>query len=321
MTAIAEPRTALPDRRRRPVRPRGPRGPAAVPRRAARRRAGRAPDAATTSTPWPATSRCTPRWSTGRRFQSGAGVGLSNFRYEKPWRPPSLLLEADPPHHDAPRRVLAQDPRPARAAPAARAVVRRRRGPRRRWSLAEPELEFDAVAGARRGVPAAGVPRRRRHPRRGPGEPAALRRPRCSTPSARPTTWSRRARRAIAELSGVGQRAVRPRGAGPDDGLRRRRSGPPPTAATSRPSRRRWSCARCSPPASTPPSTASAAVLYALRHPPRASGSGCARDPTLARVAFDEAVRWESPVQTFFRTADRRRPRSATPSSRRARRS
>lgn len=39
-------------------------------------------------------------------FQSGAGVGLANFRYEKPWRPPSLLLEADPPRHDAPRRVL-----------------------------------------------------------------------------------------------------------------------------------------------------------------------------------------------------------------------
>ncbi|KHD77003.1 cytochrome P450 [Actinoplanes utahensis] len=41
-----------------------------------------------------------------QRFQSAAGVGLSNFRYEEPWRPPSLLLEADPPRHDAPRRVL-----------------------------------------------------------------------------------------------------------------------------------------------------------------------------------------------------------------------
>ena len=41
-------------------------------------------------------------------FQSGAGVGLTNFRYEKPWRPPSLLLEADPPHHDAPRAVLSK---------------------------------------------------------------------------------------------------------------------------------------------------------------------------------------------------------------------
>ncbi|MDR6416998.1 cytochrome P450 [Pseudarthrobacter sulfonivorans] len=42
-------------------------------------------------------------WQT---FQSAAGVGLSNFRTEVPWRPPSLLLEADPPHHDAPRAVL-----------------------------------------------------------------------------------------------------------------------------------------------------------------------------------------------------------------------
>ncbi|WP_439678578.1 cytochrome P450 [Embleya sp. MST-111070] len=39
-------------------------------------------------------------------FESAAGVGLSDFRHEKPWRTPSLLLEADPPHHDAPRRVL-----------------------------------------------------------------------------------------------------------------------------------------------------------------------------------------------------------------------
>ena len=39
-------------------------------------------------------------------FCSSAGVGLSDFRKEKPWRPPSLLLEADPPAHDRPRRVL-----------------------------------------------------------------------------------------------------------------------------------------------------------------------------------------------------------------------
>ena len=39
-------------------------------------------------------------------FQSSAGVGYANFRYEEPWRPPSVLLESDPPVHDAPRRVL-----------------------------------------------------------------------------------------------------------------------------------------------------------------------------------------------------------------------
>jgi 4-methoxybenzoate monooxygenase (O-demethylating) len=41
-------------------------------------------------------------------FESGAGVGLGNFRHEKPWRPPSLLLEADPPRHDAPRAILSK---------------------------------------------------------------------------------------------------------------------------------------------------------------------------------------------------------------------
>ncbi|MFB7496440.1 hypothetical protein ACFC09_17435 [Streptomyces sp. NPDC056161] len=41
-----------------------------------------------------------------QNFESGAGVGLADFRHEKPWRPPSLLLDADPPGQDAPRRVL-----------------------------------------------------------------------------------------------------------------------------------------------------------------------------------------------------------------------
>src|SRR5438552_3203142 len=40
------------------------------------------------------------------RFCSSAGVGLSDFRKEKPWRPPSLLLEADPPAHQRPRGIV-----------------------------------------------------------------------------------------------------------------------------------------------------------------------------------------------------------------------
>jgi len=39
-------------------------------------------------------------------LQSAAGVGLADFTREAPWRPPSVLLEADPPRHDAPRSVL-----------------------------------------------------------------------------------------------------------------------------------------------------------------------------------------------------------------------
>ena len=39
-------------------------------------------------------------------FCSSAGVGLANLRKEDPWRPPSLLLEADPPEHGLARRVV-----------------------------------------------------------------------------------------------------------------------------------------------------------------------------------------------------------------------
>jgi len=39
-------------------------------------------------------------------FCSSRGVGLSDFAREKPWRPPSLVLERDPPEHDRARAVL-----------------------------------------------------------------------------------------------------------------------------------------------------------------------------------------------------------------------
>jgi len=39
---------------------------------------------------------------------SSAGVGLANFRTEKPFRPPSLILEADPPQHTVMRTILAR---------------------------------------------------------------------------------------------------------------------------------------------------------------------------------------------------------------------
>src|SRR4051795_13271668 len=39
-------------------------------------------------------------------FCSSRGVGLSDFAKEKPWRPPSIILEADPPAHTRTRAVL-----------------------------------------------------------------------------------------------------------------------------------------------------------------------------------------------------------------------
>jgi len=41
-------------------------------------------------------------------FISGAGVGLANFNKESPFRPKSLILEADPPSHTKARTVLAR---------------------------------------------------------------------------------------------------------------------------------------------------------------------------------------------------------------------
>jgi cytochrome P450 len=44
-------------------------------------------------------------WQT---YISSAGVGLSDFRKQTPWRPPSLLLEADPPEHSRARKAVAR---------------------------------------------------------------------------------------------------------------------------------------------------------------------------------------------------------------------
>lgn len=44
-------------------------------------------------------------WET---FISSAGVGLANFRHETPYRPKSILLEADPPDHTVVRTVISR---------------------------------------------------------------------------------------------------------------------------------------------------------------------------------------------------------------------
>jgi cytochrome P450 len=53
-----------------------------------------------------------------KAYSSASGVGLSDFRKEKPWRTPSLLLEADPPAHTRAREIVT----PVMAPPALRAV-------------------------------------------------------------------------------------------------------------------------------------------------------------------------------------------------------
>jgi cytochrome P450 len=48
-----------------------------------------------------------------RTFSSARGVGLSDFAREPPWRPPSLILEVDPPAHERTRRIMARALSPA----------------------------------------------------------------------------------------------------------------------------------------------------------------------------------------------------------------
>ena len=45
-------------------------------------------------------------FSDWERFVSSRGVGLQDFILEEPWRPPSIVLEVDPPYHTKTRVVI-----------------------------------------------------------------------------------------------------------------------------------------------------------------------------------------------------------------------
>lgn len=47
-------------------------------------------------------------FSDHENFVSSRGVGLNDFALEKPWRPPSIILEVDPPEHTRTRSVMAR---------------------------------------------------------------------------------------------------------------------------------------------------------------------------------------------------------------------
>jgi 4-methoxybenzoate monooxygenase (O-demethylating) len=230
-------------------------------------------------------------------FSSAAGVGLSNFRHEEPWRPPSLLLEADPPHHDAPRRVLAKVLGPR--------ALRRLAD---RWHADAADLvdavlaggtTFDAVAALTGVFPlrvfpdAVGIPDEGRENLLPYGDHAF------NAFGPANDLVAKGAPR-VAELSAWVAAQCR-REVLTDDGF-----GAAIWAASDRGD---------ITPAMAPLVVRSlltagvdttvhglSAVLYAFAtHPDQ--WARLRAEPGLARVAFDEAVRWESPVQTFFRTA------------------
>lgn len=229
-------------------------------------------------------------------LQSGAGVGMSNFRYEEPWRPPSLLLETDPPQHDAPRAVLSKILGP-------RAIRRLRAA----WFADAEELvdrvltekEFDAVPALAEAFPlrvfpdAVGLAREGRENLLPYGD-------HLFNSFGPQNDLVAKGQPHVPELSGwVNAQCARDRLT--DDGF-----GAQIWAAADHgdiTSEQAPLVVRSLLSAGVDTTVHGlAAVLYAFATHPE-QWQRLRSEPGLARIAFDEAVRWESPVQTFFRTA------------------
>ncbi|MEU6142695.1 cytochrome P450 [Streptomyces sp. NPDC047081] len=232
-----------------------------------------------------------------QHFESGSGAGLANFRHEKPWRPPSLLLEADPPLHDAPCRVLREILAPP-------ALHRLRAG----WQAVAEEIvdqvlsqgsEFDAFPALAEAFPLQAFPDvvglgpdgrenllpygnmvfNAFGPRNGLVTADA---PRLAELSA----WvNAQCRREALSEDGFGAQIW----AAADRGDLTQEQAP--------------LVVRSLLSAGFDTTVHGiAACLYALATHPQ-EWQRLRKRPELARVAFEEAIRWQSPVQTFFRTA------------------
>jgi 4-methoxybenzoate monooxygenase (O-demethylating) len=231
-------------------------------------------------------------------FSSARGAGLTDFKKEKPWRLPSLVLETDPPLHDRTRKVLDGVLSPAAM-----------RGLRARFAEAADRLidgllergSFDAVTEIAEAYPlevfpdAVGMPRENRRyllpygnmvfnsfgPRNAFFEEAV-----------------RDAEPVLAWVQAQSQRhALAPDGFGAavyaaaDAGMLTADEAPIVVRSI------------LTAGVDTTVSGIGAAVYCLARFPDQFAKLRA--NPALARAAFEEAVRYESPVQTFFRTTTR----------------
>lgn len=231
-----------------------------------------------------------------QRFESGAGVGISNFRKEEPWRPPSLLLETDPPRHDAPRHVL----EPILAPRALRRL-------RESWEAAAVELvdelidrgTVDAIADIAETFPlrvfpdAVGIPQDGRENLLPYGDHTF-------NAFGPDNHLVERGKARIADVAGwVNAQCAR-------DKLTSDGFGAQIWAAADRgditPEQAPLIVRSLLTAGVDTTVHALGAVMEGFLSAPD-QWDVVRRDPSRARVAFDEAIRWASPVQTFFRTA------------------
>ena len=234
-------------------------------------------------------------WQT---FCSSRGVGLTDFAKEKPWRPKSLLLETDPPLHDRTRRVL------NRVLSASVMARLRERFAEEADALVDRLLErgsFDAIANLAEAYPltvfpdAMGMPRENRHfllpygnmafnafgPRNEFFEAAFA--------EAEPVlAWLQRQMQREAFAPGGFGAAIH---AAADTGELTQEEAPIVARSL------------LTAGVDTTVSGLGAAVYCLARFPEQFARLRA--DPSLARAAFEEAVRYETPVQTFFRTTTR----------------
>jgi 4-methoxybenzoate monooxygenase (O-demethylating) len=231
-------------------------------------------------------------------FCSSRGVGLSDFAKETPWRPPSLILEADPPAHTRTRAVLSKVLSPA--------VMKQIRD--RFMAAAEAKVDellarrsFDAIAELAEAYPlsvfpdAMGLqPEGREHlipyaslVFNAFGPPNELRRQAIERSAPHQAYVTAQCQRDNLTPGGFG--ACVHAFVDKDD-----------ITAMEAPLLVR---SLLSAGLDTTVYGIGAAVYCLARYPDQ--WERLRREPSLARNAFEEAVRFESPVQTFFRTTTR----------------
>jgi 4-methoxybenzoate monooxygenase (O-demethylating) len=231
-------------------------------------------------------------------FCSGRGAGLSDFAKEKPWRPQSIILEADPPAHTRTRAVLnqvlsatAMRPLRERFAAAAAAKV----------DELLARKSFDAIADLAEAYPMSVFPdamglkqegRENLLPYAGLvfnafGPPNQLRQDAIDRSAPHQAYVAAQCQRENLAPEGFGG-CIHAR---VDSGDITEAEAPLLVRSL------------LSAGIDTTVNGIGAAVYCLARFPDQLAR--LRQDPTLARNAFEEAVRFESPVQTFFRTTTR----------------